>query len=360
MPAPTFDRRFSTPADCAACRQAIRQGSRSFYLASLLLPVSIREPAYAVYAFCRMADDRIDNENGGLRAVAEMRALLDRVYAGAPGESTVERAFADVVAAFAIPRALPDALLEGLAWDAEARRYATLADLRAYAMRVAGSVGAMMTLVMDRRLPAVLARACDLGVAMQLTNICRDVGEDARAGRLYLPLEMLRRQGIDPERFLADPVRTPALGAVVAELLAEAEKLYDRSLSGIAALPASTRIGISAARLLYREIGRGVAGGIDPVAERSVVPTQRKFALLIEAAGQSYPPEAPSAWPTLDEARGMIHAVVRSAPPVRSPAMPPWWRVEARALRMVELLHTFQRRSRGDRLPIGEAPRSQP
>lgn len=360
MPAPTFDRRFSTPADCAACRQAIRQGSRSFYLASLLLPVSIREPAYAVYAFCRMADDRIDNENGGLRAVAEMRALLDRIYAGMPGESTVERAFADVVAAFAIPRALPDALLEGLAWDAETRRYETLSDLRAYAMRVAGSVGAMMTLVMDRRLPAVLARACDLGVAMQLTNICRDVGEDARAGRLYLPLDMLRRHGIDPERFLADPVCTPALRAVVAELLAEAEKLYDRALCGIAALPASTRIGISAARLLYREIGRGVSGGIDPVAQRSVVATPRKLALLLDAIGQSYPAEAPSAWPALDEARGIIHAVVRSAPPARSRAMPPWWRIEARALRMVELLHTFQRRPRDRRVPFGEAQRSRP
>ena len=98
-----------------------------------------------------------------------------------------------------IPRALPEALLEGFAWDAAGRRYETLDEVEHYAARVAGCVGAMMTLVMGRRDPAILARACDLGVAMQLTNICRDVGEDARAGRLYLPLAWLRDNGIDPD-----------------------------------------------------------------------------------------------------------------------------------------------------------------
>ncbi len=90
-----------------------------------------------------------------------------------------DRVFADVVAKFSIPRELPEALLEGLAWDAEVRRYETLQDLGAYAARVAGSVGAMMTLVMGQRAPEIVGRACDLGVAMQLTNIARDVGEDA-------------------------------------------------------------------------------------------------------------------------------------------------------------------------------------
>lgn len=343
MPTPLFTRLYSTPADCAACRHAIRQGSKSFHLASLLLPVELREPAYAIYAFCRMADDRIDREDGGLRAVEDMSRLLDRVYAGHPSENTIERAFADVVTAFAIPRAIPDALLEGLAWDAQGRRYETVADLRAYAMRVAGSVGVMMTLIMDRRQPAVLARACDLGIAMQFTNICRDIGEDAAAGRLYLPLERMAANGIEPERFLRQPAYSSGVRAVALELLSEAERLYDSALAGIAALPVSGRTGIAAARLLYREIGRGVANGLDPVAGRSVVSQVRKLALVAEAICQRYPSSPPSAWPALPEARFMIQAVLTSPPPARNRPMPPWWRVEARATRMLELLHSFQR-----------------
>ena len=117
-----------------------------------------------------------------------------------------DRALASVIARYAIPRAVPQALLEGFAWDREGRRYETLADLTAYAARVAGTVGAMMALLMDERRPEVLARACDLGVAMQFSNIARDVGEDARAGRLYLPQEWLREAGLDPEAWLAAPV----------------------------------------------------------------------------------------------------------------------------------------------------------
>ena len=186
----------STPANCAACRTSIRQGSQSFYIASLLLPVEIREPAYAVYAFCRMADDLIDREAGGAAAIRDLGAMLDRIYSGYPGAHFVERGFADVVSTFAIPRAVPAALIEGLGWDAAGRRYDTLDDLIAYAVRVAGTVGFMMTLVMDRRDPHVLARACDLGVAMQLTNIARDIGEDAANGRLYMPGCWLRQAGV--------------------------------------------------------------------------------------------------------------------------------------------------------------------
>ncbi len=105
-----------------------------------------------------------------------------------------------------------DALLEGFAWDAAGRRYDTLDDLLDYAARVAGAVGAMMAVLMGVRDPALLARACDLGVAMQLTNIARDVGEDARAGRLYLPLAWLREAGIDPDAFLADPALQSRFG----------------------------------------------------------------------------------------------------------------------------------------------------
>jgi hypothetical protein len=108
------------------------------------------------------------------------------------------------------PARCPRRCWKGLAWDGMERRYASLSDLRSYSARVASAVGAMMCVLMEVRDPHALARACDLGVAMQLTNIARDVGEDARAGRLYLPTDWLEEDGIDIDAFLADPNPSPA------------------------------------------------------------------------------------------------------------------------------------------------------
>jgi phytoene synthase len=267
-------------ADLTACRATLQTGSRSFALASLFLPDRVRAPATALYAFCRAADDAIDLSEDQAAALDMLRGRLDAIYADQPGD-TVDRAFASVVQDFALPRALPEALLEGFAWDVEARRYEDLPDLIGYAMRVAGTVGVMMALLMGTRDAAMLSAACDLGCAMQLTNIARDVGEDARAGRLYLPLAWLRDEGIDPEAFLAAPRFTPGLGRVVAKLLAEAGRLYARAEPGIARLPARCRPAIRAARLLYDGIGKAVArAGHDSVSQRAVVPMTRKLTLL--------------------------------------------------------------------------------
>lgn len=135
---------------------------------------------------CRLADDAVDVEGGSLAAIAELRGLLDLAYSGRPLSRPIDRAFAETISRYGIPRELPEGLITGLEWDAVSRRYDTLEDLEAYAVRVAGTVGAMMALLMGTTSPELIARACDLGVAMQLTNIARDVGEDARMGRLYL------------------------------------------------------------------------------------------------------------------------------------------------------------------------------
>jgi phytoene synthase len=344
MPASSSDRPFARPADCAACRQSIRHGSKSFYMASMLMPAAAREPAYAVYAFCRMADDLVDAGEGGTQAVASIREALARIYAGRPADDFVERAFADVVRDFAIPRAVPEALVEGLEWDSAGRDYETLSDLVAYALRVAGTVGVMMTLVMGRRETDVLARACDLGVAMQLTNICRDVGEDAAMGRVYLPHALLREAGILPAEISTMGRKSPALETVLSELLAEAERLYDRAMPGIAALPGGSRTGIAAARLLYREIGRLVSSGLDPMTTRAIVPKGRKLALLARAAGQRLSADIGLNAPALDEARFLIDAVGRSRRTVKLEPLPQWWNVQARTTRMIELLARFERR----------------
>ncbi len=262
----------------------IRTGSRSFYTASLLLPTAYRDPAYALYAFCRLSDDAVDECDACLEAVAHLRRRLDLVYAGTPMDSPVDRAFADTVERFAMPRALPEALLEGFEWDARERRYETISDVRAYGARVAGAVGAMMSVLMEARQPEVLARACDLGVAMQLSNIARDVGEDARKGRLYLPRQWMEDAGLAPDAFLADPRPSPALARVVSRLLDEAQRLYDRAASGIAGLPAGCRPAIHAARLIYCAIGDEVArSGYDSVTRRAHVSARRKIALLGQA-----------------------------------------------------------------------------
>jgi 15-cis-phytoene synthase len=175
------------PADMEACRAAIRTGSLSFHAASKLLPAKVRDPSLALYAFCRIADDAVDEVQDKARAVLSLRDRLDLVYAGRPKNAAADRAFASVVEDYDMPRALPEALLEGLAWDATGRQYDDLSGVLSYSARVAAAVGAMMCVLMRVRDADALARACDLGLAMQLTNIARDVGEDAREGRLYLP-----------------------------------------------------------------------------------------------------------------------------------------------------------------------------
>lgn len=273
-------------ADLGACAAAIRHGSKSFHLASLLLPRRIRSAAYALYAFCRHSDDLIDDPQAGMEALARLHHRLDLIYAGSPGPQACDRAFARVVHAHAIPKAIPLALLDGFAMDLAGRRPDNLAELKAYSTRVASSVGIMMALVMGRGDAEALARAADLGIAMQLTNIARDVGEDARNGRLYLPRDWLAQAGLEPEALLRNPVPSAALAGVLRRLLEEADHHYRLGMAGIALLPADCRMAILTAALVYREIGwRLAAGGFDSVTRRTTVPLMAKLALLAQARG---------------------------------------------------------------------------
>lgn len=316
-----FDAPLASDADRSACREAIKVGSKTFYAASLILPPSIREHAYGLYAFCRLSDDAIDLHGGSMDALERLRERLTRAYERRPLDHAADRAMADLVHRFAIPRELPEALLEGLAWDAEERSYETLDELYHYAARVAASVGAIMTLMMGRRAPRTLARACDLGVAMQLTNIARDVGEDARNGRIYLPRAWMREAGLDPQEFLRDPVACPRLQSVVARLLGEADRLYALGRSGVGSLPASCRPAILAAGALYAEIGREVErNGHDSVTQRARVSGRRKLGLLARSIGLSLAPPREDRSPALAAVNFMIHAVGATPAPARRPA----------------------------------------
>lgn len=345
MPRPWPDMSQLAEADQAVCRAMLRTGSRTFYAASLLLPQRVRNPAIALYAFCREADDIIDVAGGSTAAVLGLRQRLDRAYRQTPDANPVDRAFARTIAEYNIPRRLPEALIEGFEWDAEGRRYARLSDLQAYATRVAGTVGAMMAVLMGSRDPGALARACDLGVAMQLTNIARDVGEDARAGRLYLPLEWLEEAGIDAEHWLRDPVFDDRIASVVRRLLIVADSLYARSQDGIAQLPLDCRPGISAARILYSEIGAEVARhGFDSISRRAVVSSYRKLSLLAHALTESLRAAQTSDTPALAEAAFLVDSVVQAsshAVLAQTPGLA-WWNIRSKAIRAIDLFARLQ------------------
>jgi 15-cis-phytoene synthase len=272
-------------ADLVLCEETIRTGSKSFYAASLLLPKRLRRDAFALYAFCRQSDDLVDLGSLGPAAIVELERRLDLASRGTPRAHPVDRAFADVMFRHGLPRALPAALIEGFAWDVDGRRYRTLEDLLDYAARVAGTVGAMMAVLMGTRSREALARATDLGLAMQLTNIARDVGEDARNGRIYLPLDWLAEEGVDSETWLLAPAFTPGIGRVVERLLSVAEVYYRRGEAGVAYLPGDCRTAIRAAARIYADIGDKLAlAGHDSVTRRTFVSKSRKLALVARAA----------------------------------------------------------------------------
>ncbi len=302
--------------DALACRRLLKHGSRSFYAASLLLPQPYRDGAIALYAFCRQADDAIDDGADPERALEEFNGRVDAIYRGAPEPHAADRALAAVVERWGLPRALLDAMLEGFAWDCRGRSYENFSSLLDYAARVAGSVGVMMAVLMGQREPAVLARAADLGSAMQLTNIARDVGEDARAGRIYLPLAWLQEHKLDRDELLSRPTHSDALGDLVGRLLTEADSLYRRAEAGISRLPMGCRPCVFAARLLYAEIGHEVLRrNCDSVSQRAVVSAARKGRVLAGLGRVAQLDPAELRAPMLPENAFLVAAVQRSPAP---------------------------------------------
>lgn len=276
--------------EIAACDEAIRLGSKSFHAASLLLPRETRRAARALYSFCRSSDDLVDDGNAKGYATAMLAERLDAIYARSPHPAVSDRAFASVVYAHHIPRIIPDALIEGFVWDEQNRTYETLDDLLAYAARVASTVGVMMARIMGCTDAQSLARAADLGLAMQLTNIARDVGEDAARGRVYLPTQWLADEGLAPQDLIANPRPSTQTANVIARLLKEADRFYRLALSGVASLPLGCRPAIRSAALIYREIGREIIkNNYDSLTRRASTTTRKKLELIAIATALPFP-----------------------------------------------------------------------
>ncbi len=335
-------------ADIRACRDLLHGGSKSFYAASFLLPRRVRDPATALYAFCRVADDAVDTGSGGTDTITTLLRRLELAYAGAPEPGSVDRALANVVKRYAIPKELFEALIDGFAWDKAGRTYESIDDLLAYAARVAGTVGAMMSLLMGRREAAIVARACDLGMAMQLTNIARDVGEDALAGRLYLPRAWMREAGLAPDAWLSEPVFCKEIADVTRRVLGEADRLYQQADAGISRLPADCRPGITAARLLYAEIGQAVAQqGWNSIDRRAVVPGRRKVELLAGALRSLTNKPASHALDPAEASRFLVEvAAIHPAAILEPVSELAWWDVRGRALFVLDLFERLERRER--------------
>jgi phytoene synthase len=273
------------------CRQTLAAHSRSFSLAARLLPAGSRDEAAVLYAWCRRADDAIDEAPPGeqrARLAGLERELYD-VYAGAPQSQTQLAAFQQVVERRHIPAHYPGELLEGLRMDTVGQRYQSVQQLVVYCYRVARTVGLMMCHVLGVRSPRALQYAAHLGIAMQLTNICRDVAEDWQRGRLYIPDELLARlgtPGLDSElgRPLPASARGP-LSRAIADLLALADRYYRSGDRGLPALPLRAAFAVRTARLVYAAIGRRLAEQqYDVLAGRAIVPTWMKLWLTAKAA----------------------------------------------------------------------------
>ena len=291
------------------CRQSIARGSTSFHAASRLFPAAIRDDVWLLYAWCRRCDDAIDGQDHGrpLRRADSPGAAVAAPPAGDDGCARLEQlrrltraalaseapddpaflALQHVARRHRIEARWPNDLLEGFAMDVAGRQYDSLDDTLDYCWSVAGVVGVMLALVMGARDPAVLRRAQDLGLAFQLTNICRDVLEDARAGRVYLPREALARHGVAATpQAVADPAQAAGVHAAACELLARAETFYESSRVGLRDLPWRSALAVAAARGIYREIGRRVRrGGAAALSRRARVPRAMFAWLLLRGVG---------------------------------------------------------------------------
>jgi phytoene synthase len=273
------------------CRQVIAEHSKSFALASRVLPPLCRDRAAVVYAWCRRADDTVDEilpgQDADAQAVAllRLRAELDHVYAGRAQSDIVLSAFQQVIEECRVPVVYPITLLEGMAMDVDAVAYQTMDELRLYCYCVAGTVGLMMSHVMGLCRDSALIQAAHMGMAMQLTNICRDVVEDWNRGRLYVPDEILAEYGaLDLRGALGGPfpetARAP-MAAALRFLLSEAERYYRSGDQGLSALPWRCAFAVRAARLVYSAIGERIARTQhDVTAGRAVVPASQKLGLV--------------------------------------------------------------------------------
>lgn len=285
--------------DARLCERVTRQHARTFALASYFLPARKRRAAFAIYAFCRQADDIVDSAHAGGGDVAvrlsAYRSRLDRALDAAPDDA-VFREIVWVVREFRVPAAVLHELIDGVARDLEPTTYRSWDDLERYCYGVASTVGVMCTHIFGVTAgtprESAIRRAETLGVAMQLTNILRDVGEDARRGRCYLPLDDLERFDIAPAEVvqLTMSATDPRWQALMAFEIARARSLYIDAHSGIASLERDAQRCATACAVGYARILDAIEHiGCDTLTQRARVQLAGKAVVLWHAWQRSGP-----------------------------------------------------------------------
>jgi len=257
--------------------------SRSFFFATRFFPPELARAAHAVYWFCRYSDDLVDEAGSADQARSNWETwarLVRTALAGGAADHPVLAVFGDAVRRYGIPAEYPLELLEGMRMDLEQTCYENFAQLRLFCYRVASVVGLMMMHVIGFREPAA-RYAVDLGIAMQLTNILRDVGEDLARNRIYLPREEMEQFGY-PEEALRARVRDDRFRALMRFQIERARQYYAQAEPGLALLAPQGRFAVKMAARLYREILKRIeAFDYDVFNRRAVVPRRTKYAISL-------------------------------------------------------------------------------
>lgn len=267
-------------------RQLTATYSKSFYLSARLLPEDRRWATFALYGFCRYADNLIDlpRERSHSELLAEAHELSEevrRAYRRGESEHPIVKPFIATALTYDIPEEYPLDLIEGVKMDLTETRYASFEDLHLFAYRVAGVVGLMMTHVMGYKSDLAFDYAETLGIAMQLTNILRDIKEDKDMGRIYLPREEMAAFGVREDDILQERM-SPGMRELVKAQVKRAHHLYEEAQPGIAMLSKESQFAIYAASRLYRGIlYRIERHDYNPFKGRVFVPGKQKLAVLL-------------------------------------------------------------------------------
>lgn len=286
-------------------RDITARHARSFYLSAQLLPAEQRWATYGLYGFCRFADNLIDEPDGLTDAalaerLGNLRATLLEAYAEGASDDPVVHAFITVARRHAIPSDLPLELLTGVEMDIGECRYATYDDLHTYCYRVAGVVGLMMTHVLGHTSPDAFPYAEKLGVAMQLTNILRDIDEDRRMGRIYLPADEMAAHGV-LESDILEGRMSEQLRDLMAFQASRSHAGYREAEPGIELLYPRSQFAIRSASRIYRGILKKIeARGFDPFLGRVFVPGRNKAGIVLWEALRSGIPSLARRYPGLN------------------------------------------------------------
>ena len=265
----------------------------SFYYSFLVLPAPRRRAITAVFDFCRAVDDAVDlaeSEAEAARGVQHWREEVARVFEGRVPATDQGRALQPFVAPFNLPRREFDALVDGVAMDASPRRYATFADLEPYCHRVASAVGLICAEIFGYREARVRDYARELGVALQLTNILRDIAVDYRRGRVYLPQDELQRFGCTESDLCREVerggpgVQSPHVRALLAHQAARAREYFARATAALPAADARRFVAAEIMRAIYRDLLQRIeAADYDVFSSVIRVPRPRQARLAVAA-----------------------------------------------------------------------------